>query len=872
MARKKNSKKDLERRVEKLKKKVATLNAGLNKKKSELSRSLSTVQKKLDKVRKQNGKFRKESSRFSKQSAKLSRQGSKLDKQNSKLGKQTTKLDKQTTKLDKQHSKLDKRTNRLDKRHSKLDKQTSSLDKRHSKLDKQTNRLDKRQSKLDKQHSKLTKQTAKLSKQTAKFKEFASQGERFAELQQQTEGLAARLQDVEHTVANVERAGDDIQERTRRLETSLAEAANQGPGMARLLDDPDAGLEHSIAVLRERTQSLEDQLGRLHTAQEGLELQIALLSREAEEGGETPTTGVAVTTAAAPAANGEVLQQLPVLRAGLGHAEEQTEKLGQRTALLEDAQTALSEQDDRLAAQLQELEQRVADLGAQLEQSTGTPVSAALEEQVALLSTDRSRDQSRIEDILSKADELEKTKLNYTRHTDALADRVSVISDRIDALLALEPERRLDELERQGGALERSLSGDRERLDALDDSEQTLGQQLLGAIDDVTSIDDRVLALGKTDEQLGDEIDSLRVALREADEQARQHHERLQTQEVRLEEQRQRLDDAIEGQKKATEGLAARLATLEESRQTLQEAADGLRVQQVRQDHDTGNLKKSLQQRSLIGLGLILAAGVLGFVMPRGGDREATQELQALMQAVETADKEATVLIAGLEKEMGILRREVLALSKSVAGLSRTVEEITAEGETAADAGETANLAQAVEQLTQQVQASGEETQALRVAGDEQRLETAALKEMQEVQRQETAELKQGQEQLQSEVEKMSTEVKALSEAAAGSVGSVSGDRADAWAQAQQAGRYTIQLVGTHGHGSLNGFLAQHELGTEGAVFNTTHQGRPWHVVFYGIYPSVEKAVEARKGLPAGLTAAGPWVRRLPKSGAIHPR
>ena len=48
--------------------------------------------------------------------------------------------------------------------------------------------------------------------------------------------------------------------------------------------EPDGSLQHGLELLRDRTQAVEDHLVHLSGAQESLELQIALLSREAEEG------------------------------------------------------------------------------------------------------------------------------------------------------------------------------------------------------------------------------------------------------------------------------------------------------------------------------------------------------------------------------------------------------------------------------------------------------------------------------------------------------------------------------------------------------------------------------------------------------------
>ena len=54
-------------------------------------------------------------------------------------------------------------------------------------------------------------------------------------------------------------------------------------------------------------------------------------------------------------------------------------------------------------------------------------IPQALEQQVALLSTDRSLHRRVSTRSCKRTDELEKTGLDFTRHTDALADRIAVL-------------------------------------------------------------------------------------------------------------------------------------------------------------------------------------------------------------------------------------------------------------------------------------------------------------------------------------------------------------------------------------------------------------------------------------------------------------
>jgi len=695
-----------------------------------------------------------------------------------------------------------------------------------------------------------------------------------------TERLKTRLRDLEQTVTAMEGANRELRESVQALETGTAgyQAATREGMTAAVSGGTDGGLAHSVDRLNERTQVLEEHLQRLSAAQEGLELQIALLSREAEEGdgllggGDTG----AVASGNPPHGTDTIAEQVPGLLTRLDTTEETARVLGSRAGELEAEQQALVEQDKRFSDELRTLEQRLSELDAKIEKVADSGAAPAIDEQIALLRNDLSRNQSRIEEVRGQDDELEGIKLNFTRHTDALADRIAGINQQLQDLLALEPKRRLDELEHMGGALERSLHEEQQRLDALESSEQAIDQRLLSAIDDATALDERVRGLAGSGEQLGGEIDRLEVALRAAEEGNQQHRDRLQAHELRLEEQRQRLEDAVEETLRVNEGLGARLSTLDESRQNLQESADNLRVQQVRQDQDTQSLRKSLQRRTLIGL--LLAAGVLVFMLTRGP--QIPDDLQAVLQAATVADRESAAAIADLESDIGALRHEVVALGQSLADLARTVEVIETAGspELARQLG---GLAETVEELGQKNRAMEQRGNTLLSHQDEQRQLTVELQRIQDQQREESAELKVEQAQLAAELEEISGIVKGLSVEAGSRASAVSSRRSSipvgpfaresAWSQAQGFRRYTLQLGGFHGQDSLERFLRSQQLGLGNAVYTTTYQDRPWHVVFHGIYTSVEQAVAAIGGLPKGLKMSGPWVRRIPKSGEIRP-
>ena len=840
MAQKKKSKKDLEQRVGKLKKKVSTLTSGLSKKQSNLSRTLSSVQKKLDKLRTQKPS------------------GKKLES----LGKLQQK-----------------------------------------------------------------------------------QGKRQQKLSRTTEKLVARLHDLEQTVSIVERAGDELRARTDALETTAAESAHRGYAAEHLAGEPDGSLQHVVELLRDRTQSVEDQLERLSAAQESLELQIALLSREAEEstglssGLDTPAekgpgwaeranelaaqiqdvqnsiadeshdSGVLRARAEQLEASGSELseihrvlqgrvekleqlgeglqpdagsgevaalaRQIPELRTQCSQADEATGKLSRRTAVLEAGHETLTENDQRITAQLESVEQRLAEIAGQTGGAGSGPakIPQALEQQIALLSTDRSLNQSRIDEVLKRADSLEKTRFNYTRHTDALADRITTLNDRLDKLDA---EARLEALDGRSNALEQLLRKEGANLGELAQAEATLDQRLNAAIGDAQALEDRLNELSAGSERLNNEVDRLDAEFQSADEKAKQQHDVLQTHAARLEQQRVALDEAVALNRKSSDGLNTRLGTLDDSRQTLQDATDSLRVQQVRQDHETQNLQQKLKRRTLLGLlMLLLIAGGLVYLLMRGP--MVSQGIQSAMQAASSMDEQAAAAIATLQKDMSEFRRELSALGESLEQVSRSVDEIS---DTAAPVPP--------EQLSQLT----ETVETLSLQDQRQQQESEVLRQGQEQQLQENAELQKSQQQLQADIDRIAEEVKALEQRVNEKPADVAPAKTtakastpiptrapaqvpaqkaagQAWVQARASGRYTLQMAGFHQPESLAWFIGQHDLGSDSAVYHTEFQGRKWYVVLHGVYDSIAQAVAATSQLPPELAAQNPWVRRIPKTGDL---
>lgn len=92
--------------------------------------------------------------------------------------------------------------------------------------------------------------------------------------------------------------------------------------------------------------------------------------------------------------------------------------------------------------------------------------------------------------------------------------------------------------------------------------------------------------------------------------------------------------------------------------------------------------------------------------------------------------------------------------------------------------------------------------------------------------------------------------------------------RGPEWLQAQAPDQFVVQLFAAHDRAAVFEYLdtLDAETGLGGKTlswFATTHQGRPWYVVCYGLYPSRDAAHAAIATLPAELRRSQPWVRSL---------
>ncbi len=89
----------------------------------------------------------------------------------------------------------------------------------------------------------------------------------------------------------------------------------------------------------------------------------------------------------------------------------------------------------------------------------------------------------------------------------------------------------------------------------------------------------------------------------------------------------------------------------------------------------------------------------------------------------------------------------------------------------------------------------------------------------------------------------------------------VTGVRQESWLLQQRPASYTLQLIGLQNAQGIPRFIQRHSLVSKAAYFRTSHNGSPWFVVLYGVYPDRAAAVKARASLPPPLRSSDVWPR-----------
>jgi len=89
--------------------------------------------------------------------------------------------------------------------------------------------------------------------------------------------------------------------------------------------------------------------------------------------------------------------------------------------------------------------------------------------------------------------------------------------------------------------------------------------------------------------------------------------------------------------------------------------------------------------------------------------------------------------------------------------------------------------------------------------------------------------------------------------------------RREKWLLSQDAESYTIQIIGVSDEKLMLDFIKKNQLlkQNEIAYYETTYRGKPWYQALYGLYSTMQEALQAADRLPENIRLAGPWIRKL---------
>jgi len=89
-------------------------------------------------------------------------------------------------------------------------------------------------------------------------------------------------------------------------------------------------------------------------------------------------------------------------------------------------------------------------------------------------------------------------------------------------------------------------------------------------------------------------------------------------------------------------------------------------------------------------------------------------------------------------------------------------------------------------------------------------------------------------------------------------------NRSNDWLLAQPANHYVLQLISAVEITTITGFLQDTTLDkTQLALYRMNKSGKDWHVLVYGLYPTLEQARAAIASLPAKARAEKPWPKAI---------
>lgn len=83
------------------------------------------------------------------------------------------------------------------------------------------------------------------------------------------------------------------------------------------------------------------------------------------------------------------------------------------------------------------------------------------------------------------------------------------------------------------------------------------------------------------------------------------------------------------------------------------------------------------------------------------------------------------------------------------------------------------------------------------------------------------------------------------------------------WILQQTAEYYTFQLMGSWETQEVDEFIEKNALSGDYARFSSLRDGKPWHVIVYGVYPSKKAALKASNQWPAPMNTLPTWLRRF---------
>jgi chromosome segregation ATPase len=622
--------------------------------------------------------------------------------------------------------------------------------------------------------------------------------------------LETRLEDLARGDAQARRALSLLQERIDAFDTALGALREQAAGPGARVD----GLVSSADLL----QSLDRSLDEIRS-----ELDQLIRRLGAMEAADAQDTALLAMEDRVDALDAMLVQNRVSGEQARGGFDARLASLEETLAQLRGA----AERGDRLGARLDDLEgltDRVRglqeQLGAEGVQGLLTPFQQAVQGL-----------RERLDRAASDLAGLRQREEGMGRRLDGLAD----LSDRVSRLEAdAEP------LEQRMGRQEAGLSEAQTRLRELGDvlagltrrvEEQASGaaQQAEQVQTQSVRLDELVAELGQTGVDLSSMVSRLEGLQRPVEALA-----------LEVQEAMQRIVGLGEGHQRLHQSLTAtqdRFVALGEVLDTAQGGVDAMRGELRSQDQVLSGLRKGDHALARNGLLVALVLAILSVGGYLYGEYRLRREREAVAERLQGMERQLAGMSAVEPEQVRSLSRELRTLRGRMDDLpaaSGTPPEVLAAREQ-----RYVNLVQALDAL------------GARLARVEDRAVPAP-----------------------APVATVGTEPPAPVAAevpAAGPRSPTPVPPRDRWQLAQASGGYTVQLLGVRDKASLLAFARRHRLLADSAWYRSEFQGKPWLVLFHGIYSGRAEASKAAAELDRTLTGTKPWPRSLPESGELHP-